>query len=149
MSWITTAANFLLSEWLWSVTWGWYHLPVNVFMMIFLLKFFGYMRIMPSILIAFFSQIFSFVVLSVIVFIIPIGLMGLQFTCYDCYVQHPLNSLTISLSLGALYCVLHIIFFVIINAFYSLNIRLLSLIALVANSATALLVYRFWSSNVL
>lgn len=149
MSWITTASHFLLSEWLWSVTWGWYHLPVNVFVMIFLLKFFGYMRIMPAVLIAFFSQIFSFLVLTLIVFLVPIYLLGLEFVTYDCYVVQTMNPLAISLYLGAIYFAFHILFFVLVNLFYSLNIRLLTLIALVGNGVTALLVYRFWSCNVL
>lgn len=149
MSWVTAAANFLLSEWLWNVMWGWYHIPVNLFMMLFLLKFFGGMRIMPAVLMSVFSQIFSFLFLSAIVFIIPISLLGLQFVPYDCYAQQPMHPLAICLSLGAIYFVLHALFFVLVNLFYSLNLRLLTLIAFVSNGLSALLVYRFWSYNVL
>lgn len=149
MSWVTTAANFLLSEWLWNVTWGWYHIPVNIFMMLFLLKFFGRMRIMPAVLMAVFSQLFSFLVLSAVVVVVPVYLLSLQFIPYDCYVQQPMHTLAICLSLGALYFVLHTLFFILVNLFYSLNLRLLTLIALVSNGLSALLVYRFWSYNVL
>lgn len=149
MEWLTTAANFLLSQWLWNVTWGWYHIPVNIFVMMILLKFFGYLRIMPAVLLAFFSQIFSFIVLTAVVLLGPVFCMGLQFQFYDCYAVQALNPLTISLSLGALYFVFQVLFFVIVNAFYSLNLRLLTLIALVGNFITALLVYRFWGCHVL
>lgn len=149
MSWLTMAGNFLLSEWLWNVTWGWYHIPVNIFMMLFLLKFFGRMRIMPAVLMSVFSQLFSFFMLSAVVFVVPVYLLGIQFVSYDCYAQQPMHPLAICLSLGAIYFVLHALFFVLINLFYSLNLRLLILIALVSNGLSALLVYRFWSYNVL
>jgi hypothetical protein len=148
MEWVTTAGQFLLSQWLWNVTWGWYHVPVNVFVMLLLLKFFGYLRIMPAVLIAFFAQIFSFIALTIIVFLGPIVSMGLEFKLYDCYTAPALNPLAVSLYLGAIYCVLHIIFFLIVNSFYSLNMRLVTLIALVGNTITALLVYQFWGCHV-
>lgn len=142
MVWITSAADFLLSEWLWSVTWGWYHVPINIFMLLFLLKFFGRIRIMPSVFFAIFSQLFSFLILSLVVIIGPIYLLDLQFVPYDCYTQEIFHPLLICLSLGAIYFVLHSLFFVLTNLFYTINVRLLILIAFVANGLSALFVYQ-------
>jgi len=145
MVWITSAADFLLSEWLWNVTWGWYHVPINIFMMLFLLKFFGRMRIMPSVFFSVLCQLFSFLVLSLVVILGPIYLLSLQFVPYDCYAHEVSHPLLICLSLGAIYFVLHSLFFALTNLFYTINMRLVILIALVANGLSALLVYQFWS----
>jgi len=149
MAWITSAANFLLSEWLWNVTWGWYHIPVNIFILLFLLKFFGGLRIVPAVLISFFAQIFSLAVLSALVILIPVSLLGLKFIPYDCYVHQTMHPLLVCLSLGGIYFVMHVLFFALVNLFYSLNLKLLTLIAFVANGLSAVLVYRFWALNVL
>ena len=144
MSWLTSVADFLLSEWLWNMTWGWYHVPVNLFMMLFLLKFFGGMRIMPAVLMSVFSQLFSFVLLSVLVIIGPIYMFDLCFVPYDCYTQSMMHPLSICLSLGGIYFVLHVFFFCLLHLFYNVNIRQIVLISLVGNGLSALLVYKFW-----
>ena len=145
MVWITSAANFLLSEWLWSVTWGWYHVPVNIFMMICLLKLFGRMRIVPSIIISVLCQFFSFLLLTLVVFLVPIYLLNVQFVSHDCYANEIFNPLFICLFLGAIYFVLHVLFFALTNLAYTINMRLVVLIAFVANVLSALLCYKFWS----
>lgn len=148
MAWLMSGANFLLSEWLWNVTWGWYHIPVNIFVMLFLLKFFGRMRIMPAVLFAFFAQVFSFLLFSVIVVVGPIYLFGLEYTPVDCYTCTEIHPLLISLFLGAIYFFFHALFFFLVSFFYKLNLRLVILISLVANGLTALLVYYYWSYKV-
>lgn len=149
MSWLTSTADFILSQWLWNVTWGWYHIPVNIFMMLFLLKFFAHMRIMPAVLTSVFSQIFSFIAFSLVTIIGPIYVLGLKFVPYDCYTHSLPHPLLVCLSLGGIYFVFNIIFFAILNVFYAFNFRLMILIVLVGNILSALLVYRFWSYNVL
>lgn len=149
MTWITPTADFLLSEWLWNITWGWYHIPVNVFMMLFLLKFFGRMRIMPAVLCSVFSQVFSFVGFSALVLAGPIYLLGLEFVPYDCYTHELMHPLLICLSLGAIYFVFHALFFALFSRFLKINMRLAILISLVANGLTALLVYNYWSYSFL
>ncbi|MFC1845568.1 hypothetical protein ACFLX2_00395 [Candidatus Dependentiae bacterium] len=149
MSWLTSAADFILSEWLWNVTWGWYHIPVNIFVLLFLLKFFGGVRIVPAVLISVFSQIFSFFFFSAIVVVGPMYAFGLKFVPYDCYAHTPTHPLVICFSLGGIYFILHLAFFAIVNTFYAINLKLMTLIAIVANILSALLVYRFWSYNFL
>jgi len=149
MTWLTTAADFMLSEWLWNVTWGWYHIPVNTFMMLFLLKFFGRMRIMPAVLLSVFSQLFSFFMFSAIVIAGPMYLLGLTFVPYDCYAQQALHPIFSCLFLGGIYFLFQILFFVLVNLSYKINLRLVILISLVSNLVTALLVYRYWSYSFL
>lgn len=145
MAWLDASADFLLSEWLWNVTWGWYHVPVNVFMMIFLLKFFGQMRIMPAVLNAFFAQVFSFLVFTIIVIAWPIYFLDLKFVPFDCYAHTMIHPLLVCLSLGAIYFVFHTIFFILISLIFKINLRLVVLISLVGNGLSALLVYNYWS----
>ncbi|GEM_PF-1204449 len=149
MSWFMTLADFLLSEWLWNVTWGWYHVPINIFVMLFLLKVFGRLKIMPAVLFSVFSQIFSFALFSLIVIFGSIYGFGLKFVPYDCYVTQTMHPLLICFSLGLIYFVLQSFSFVLTNVFYKINLRLVILIALVSNMISALLVYRFWSYDFL
>lgn len=149
MSWLASSADFILSEWLWNVTWGWYHIPINIFVLLFLLKFFGGVRLVPSILLSFFAQLFSFLIFSAVTIIGPMYVLGLQFVPYDCYTNTLMHPLIVCFSLGGIYFVFHLIFFAIINPFYPLNLKLMTLIAFVANMLSALIVYRFWSINFL
>ena len=149
MSWITPAADFLLAEWLWNVTWGWYHIPVNVFIMLFFLKFFGRMRIMPAVLFSVFSQIFSFLLFSFVVVVGPMYILDLKFVSYDCYAQEVTHPIFSCLFLGVIYFGFHSLFFFLINIYFKINLRLVILISFVANIITALLVYRYWSYSFL
>ena len=64
---LAVLGQLLLSEWIWSVTWGAYHVPLNIVLMIFLFKFFTRISIVPAVLIAFFSQLFSFIIYWVLI----------------------------------------------------------------------------------
>jgi len=147
--WLKSTADFLLSQWLWNVTWGWYHIPVTMFIMMFLLKFFGRVRIMPSVLISVFSQVFSFALFSLFVVAVPVYLLGLKFVPYDCYTQEIMHPAIICLSLGVIYFLFHILFFLLLDLFYDVPLRFFILISFVANIVSALLVYKFWCFNVL
>ncbi|MCK5632943.1 hypothetical protein KAH94_04290 [bacterium] len=149
MSWLVSATDFLLSEWIWNVTWGWHHIPINIFVMIFLLKFFGRIRIMPAVLSAFFSQIFSFLVLTFIAVFLPKYIFGTQAFQQTYFQQTLMDPFLICLCLGAIYFVLNTLFFMLLNLVYKINLRLFILIAFVANGISAFLVYKFWSYSAL
>jgi len=60
MNFLTTLGNVLLSEWLWSITWGIYHVPIAIVVMMFLLKRNTNLRMVPAVLLSVSSNLFSF-----------------------------------------------------------------------------------------
>jgi len=135
---------FLLNSWLWSMTWGFYHIPVNILVMILLLKFVARMNIIPSILIAFFAKVFSTVLYTLIILFL-VFVVKLQFIFpvnYPSYIK--VNSLLACISLATIYSVLQIFFFWVLSKFYMLNIGFMTMIAFVSNVISALLVYNFF-----
>ena len=139
---INAVENFFLSEWLWSITWGLYHLPLAIFFMFVLCKRFLAMPIVPAVLLSFFSSLFSFVVLSMAV--ISILIFGLQFEYVPTdFYAHPEQEdpLHVCLYLGALYVCLHMIFFAIVGRWYKLSLSSLFVITCLAQCMAAWCVY--------
>jgi hypothetical protein len=144
---LKTVIDFFISTWLWAITWGIYHVPVNIFVMFFLLKFVGKFKIVPSVLLAFFSKIFAVTSYSLIVFLI-VKIFGLKFIPeINVDNAQAINILLACISVGIIYSILQSLFFFIINKFYSINLRITILISFVSNIATALFIYRFLEIN--
>ena len=134
---------FFLNTWLWGMTWGIYHIPINMLVMLVLLKFVGRLKIVPSVLLAFFSKVFASALYTLIVFFL-VFVVKLQFVPkIDLVDSDSINVLLACICLGIVYSVFQALFFLMVNKFYALNIRLTTLIAFVSNIITALLVYRF------
>ena len=138
---------FFLNTWLWGMTWGVSHVPINIIVMLALFKFVGRLKIMTAILLAFFSKVFasalytmlvSFLVFVVKLKFIPLdNVTGIQGS----------NLLLACIYLGLIYSALQTIFFLIVNKFYEINLRVITLIVFVSNIISSLLVYRFLEIN--
>lgn len=139
-------SDFFISTWIWAVTWGIYHIPLNIIVMLFLLKFFGKFKIVPSVLLSFFSKIFAVTLYTLIVFIVVFAL-GLSFVPEKIESLEVINTLLACISVGIIYSVLQSLFFLIVNRFYYLNLRITTLISFVSNMITALIIYRFLDLN--
>ncbi len=140
---IQSINEFLLSEWLWNITWGMYHIPINFIMMFFLLKFFGQMKIISSILLSFFGQLFSLSLYTGFVVGVLIYGLGIDFQQNHQFLYEPMHVLLICFSLAAIHSCIQIIFYTIISNIYNLNNRLLLLITITSNVLSTLLVYLF------
>jgi len=137
---ISAVGYFFLNTWLWSMTWGFYHIPINIFVMLLLLKFVGKFSIIPSILMSFFSKVFSSALFTlIVVFLVFVIHLQLQVDMSN----QSINVLLACICLGTVYAVFQMLFFVILNRFYTLNMRIVMLISVVSNVLSALLVYKF------
>ena len=134
---------FLLNSWLWSMTWGIYHIPINILVMMLLLKFIARMKIIPSILMSFFAKVFSTVLYTLIILFL-VFVVKLKFVFPDIYQGYTqINSLLACISLGVIYSFLQIIFFWIVSRFYVINVGFMVMISFASNIVSALLVYNF------
>jgi len=140
---IQTIEYFFLNTWLWGMTWGISHVPINIIVMFALFKFIGRLKIMTAILFAFFSMVFGSalytLIVSFFVFVVKLQFIPLDIT----YGTEYSNFLLASIYLGLIYSVLQMIFFLMVNKFYEINLRIITLIVFVSNIISSLLVYRF------
>src|SRR5208282_2265551 len=64
---LTAISQFFLSEWLWSVTRGGYHTPINIFVMIGVCIFVLRQKTVPSVLLAVSANLFSFILFALLI----------------------------------------------------------------------------------
>ena len=140
---ISAIAYFFLDTWLWGMTWGLYHIPVNIIVMLLLLKFVGKIKFMPSILMAVFSKLFASILYATLILFLVyvIKLPVVQPTSFDAAVH--INVLLASISLGIMYSAFQSLFFIVLNKFYPVDTRFTTMIVLVSNTITALIIYKF------
>jgi len=133
---------FFLDKWLWAMTWGIYHIPINILVMLILLKFVGRLKIVPLVLLAFFSKIFSSVGYTLMVLFI-VFVVNLDFPLFDYNYVKSINLLLNCIYLGLIYSAFQSLFFFIVNKFYVLNLHLIILITCISNMLSALIVHKF------
>lgn len=129
-------AHFILSQWLWSVTWGVHHVPFNIVMSIILFKVFLGMNIVPSVLLALVSQIVACITLGLVAFVAMwhIGIGGGPETFS--YVPQPLHA---TLFLGLIYALFQILFFISIQKRYKLPIKSIIFATVISNNLAVLI----------
>lgn len=138
---LTRIGNFLIDQWLWNVTWDWYHIPISVFVLTVFFKFFLRINVIASVLIALSSAVSSFITYTL--FVVG-GLIYLLNFRYEevlqgkAMVADPLHA---CLYVGIIYTVLQAVFFVILNKYYPVQWGKMITAAFVANMVAAGLVY--------
>lgn len=133
-----TAAHFLLSEWLWGMTYDLYHIPLNIIMMIIVLKLFFNISVIRAVSMAALSQIFAFTVLSICSFgsMYFIGAGGGP----DSFTVVP-GPLYATLFLGLIYAVLQIVFFTFSQSRHNMPFSALLVTVIMSNSLTLLITW--------
>jgi len=136
---VSSFSNFFLNTWIWGMTWGIYHIPINVLVMLFFLKVVGKFKLMPSILMAVFSKIFASVFYTfIIVFFVYVAKFQMTFDTF-----RPINVLLECICLGIISAIFQVLFFVFLSRFYSIDIRFTTMIVFISNIISALMMYRF------
>lgn len=144
---LKTIEFFFLNTWLWSMTWGLFHVPLNMLIVIVLLKFVGRFKLISSILLAVFAKVFSVALYAVIIGFFLV-VLDLQFVPPGEFGNSQgIDVLFASICLGLVYTAFEVIFFFMVNKFYALNVRVTILIAFVGNIISALLMYWFLEVN--
>lgn len=129
-------AHFVLSQWLWCVTWGSNHIPFNILMSIILFKVFLGMNIVPSVLMALVSQIVAFIAFCLVAFLAMwhIGAGGGPESFS--YVPQPLYA---TLFLGLIYALFQILFFTSIQKHYQLPLKSIIVATVISNNLAVLI----------
>jgi len=96
--------------------------------------------LMPSILFGFFSNVFAFALYKIIILFL-VFVVKLQYVQPDAPIT--INVLSACISLGLVYAAFQSLFFVMVNKFYSLSVRVATLIVFTSNIVSALLMYKF------
>ncbi len=134
MTWLQAIGDFFLTEWCWSITWGMMQLPFAWLYTFLLFKFIATMRLIPSLLLTFFSTIFAYALYAALV-------IGILFMIIDYeYVPHTETVCcehVTALSLGIIYTVLQLFFFLGIKRWYPLNMRWVMAMSLLGNLLAA------------
>jgi len=134
-------AQFLISEWLWSFTFAFYHPLINILIMITLLLCVAKQRVIPAVLCAVSSQLCAILLLAALVHLFLDMAFGISFEGYETMVMiHPLAACFL---LGMIYATLQILFFYILTFFYRVPLQRFSFIVLVSNTISALIVFKF------
>jgi hypothetical protein len=131
-----TCAQFILSEWIWSVTWDIYHIPFNIIVMLFLLKFFLKVDMVYAVCMAIFSQFFAFSIFSMCSFVAMCIVGGGGGPESYTVVPKPLYA---TLLLGALYSILQIVFFAWRYSHYKVSFSTLVALVIISNNLTVLI----------
>ncbi len=131
-------ASFILDEWLYSISWGAYHIPINIFIMLFLFKCVMGLRMIPAVFLSLFSNITAMVVFALFAMSVAhfIDIVSYAHTPQELY-----NPFAIAIGLGIIYATLQSLLFFIISRKYTFKLRQAIIVAFLSNMVTALCVY--------
>jgi hypothetical protein len=134
-----TIADFLLSEWLWSVTFDWYQVIIGIPVMFLLLRLFAGMRTVRALLIACSAYFVGFM----LYFLIVSGILSYFMDVKDMMAQSaiPINPFLASIRLGIIYALMQSIFLGCIYYGSTNRIRAVVLVIWISNFLTALISY--------
>jgi hypothetical protein len=138
---VTAIEEFLLSAWLWNITFGGYHVPLNFFFMFLLLKIIVRIPITSAVLLSFFSNVAAFVFFSVGVVGGLVYALGMPYMPVEPWSATPFVFLTASIKLALIYIVLQAIFFYVISKRNIIDLPWVLLVTVVSNALSAWMVY--------
>ena len=136
MNMLSTIGNFLLSEWLWNITRDWYHIPIAMLLCGISFRWVLRLRIIPSILLAMFSVLYSFFIFSV--FIVGVLLYFFDFSYNATSVADYFYA---SFYLGLIYTFLQATFYFIVHQWYRLNMPGIIIVTFLCNGVASILAY--------
>lgn len=141
---ITAVGNFLLSTWIWGMTWGVGHLPLSCIVMMLLLCFVVRTRWRAVFLLPLLSHLFAGLSFTLFVVGVVIHLLGFNYQ-WDGLSNADVQALAMqsSIDLGLMYATLETIFFVITRRWFHASMQWLFLTVFISNAIAAWLVYRF------
>lgn len=134
---LTAISQFFLSEWLWSVTNGGYHMQINIFVMIGITIFILRQKTVPSVLLAVSANLFSFLLYTGIIYVLNIDYVHEHDQGYVIK-----DLLWRCVYLGFIYSILQWVYVVGLRTFFTFNIRPLIWMVWISNIITAWIMYR-------
>ncbi|MCL5876163.1 MAG: hypothetical protein M1114_06870 [Candidatus Dependentiae bacterium] len=138
---LSVIADFFLSEWLWSITWGLYHIPVNIFIMFLLTKLTVHYSTRATLLLSLLANIFGLIAFTILVGSIIVFVIGLNYLPAESAYSGDYSSFAASLFLGIVYALLQSLFFYLVSKQYTIQVWHMISIALLSNVMAAQFVY--------
>ena len=136
---MNTFSDFLITQWLWSVTWGVYHVPLVLILMMVLFKKMGRLRWLPTLIFSISSLLFAlFTYGFVVAWLVPE--VPLDYAAAQNSIEVP-SSWWASMYLGVIYAVLQTLFLLFISLFYTVNRPRLIVIVALSNFLAAIAAY--------
>lgn len=133
--------NYFLSVWLWSITWGIYHVPLAIVYSLIVLKVFLRMSWVASIMIALSANLFSWASYTLLVLGVFALAVSFEYIPTMPHAQIHERMALIGFSLGLIYTVLQVLLCACTPAIKKLNVPRAFVISLIVNMLAALSVY--------
>lgn len=149
MNLLNRVGDFLLSEWLWSMTFGWSYVVINVISMTFFLWCLMKFSLFRAFILSLVSNAFSFFIYSGVVIGLFIHLLQWWYVPHEYRAQAAPFWANIYLAL--IHVILQLLFFYAMHKLLDMRKDRLFLTAVVSNCVTAVLsygyiAYSFWHS---
>ena len=138
---LTFIGDFLLSEWLWGITFGWSYLLISVLVIYFFLRRFFSLSRFRCLFLSLSANGFSFLLYYVIVVGLFIHLLQWWYVPGQCEVLT--GPFFATFWLGLIYTMLQISFFVLISKVFRINLKRLLTVAVLGNGVTIVLAYAY------
>ncbi len=135
MGFFSDLNQWLLAEWIWSMTWGLYHVPIATLCMMLLFRWYLKWSIKRAL---FFSIIASACAIAIYTLYVP-ALLIFVFGLATDLVADPLSA---ALYLGIIYGFLQGGFFAVYNVWHPLKVRPILVIVALSNLIAALVIYK-------
>lgn len=133
--------DFFLSEWIWSITWGMYHIPINIIIMFILAKMLIRINSIPLFIMTLLAHVFGLLVFTGLVAGIIISTIGFNYLPADTAYLETYNVFAACVFLGIIYAILQSIFFALISKRYDVAIGSMTIISFLSNMVSALIVF--------
>lgn len=134
--------NFILTEWIWSITGGFSYIPINVILLFLLLKLWDHLHWLRAFALSIVLTVGSFLIFFGLVYAIVVKGLGAQFVLPEDVHAGAYDILNTSLILAAIYSGLQGLILIGINRIMPLKVWRAFLCVLAANGMSALLVYK-------
>lgn len=139
---VSAMGNFVLTEWIWSITTASWYIPINILLLFLLLKLWDHLGWVRALSLSVLLTIGSFLFFFAAVHFAGVKLLGIQYVLPEDAYSGSYNILNTSLVLAAIYSGIQTILLFIIDRFTSVRFWTAFLCVITANILTAFLVYK-------
>lgn len=139
---LSTMGNFVLTEWIWSITTVSWYIPIHILLLFLLLKLWDRLGWVRALSLSVLLTIGSFLFFFAAVHFVGVKLLGIQYVLPEDAYSGSYNILNTSLVLAAIYSGIQTILLFIIDRFTSVRFWTAFLCVITANILTAFLVYK-------
>ncbi|GMU18943.1 MAG: hypothetical protein AMXMBFR12_01350 [Candidatus Babeliales bacterium] len=134
--------NFLITEWIWSITTASLYIPINILLLFLLLKLWDNLGWVRALSLSIFLTIGSFLLFFSTIYYAGIKLLGIQFVLPEDTYSGSYNILNSSLVLAGIYSAFQVLLLFVIDKFTSIRFWTAFLCVITSNILAAFLVYK-------